>query len=263
MSAPSNQATPKTASSNGSPPPEAKSQPWTPASNSWLAILIFSAVILAGVLLVLAAWRLPPFATVVEQTDDAYVQGLTTVISPQVSGYVSGVPVGDFARVQRGALLLQIDPSTYAAQVAEAKAQVEAKRSDQDNNQQAVAQARADLQAATASVSSAQAQLARAEGDLKRTMDLVRDGSVSARENDQNIAAVRQERAALVEARANAQKAAEQIRTQEVNGRALAAGVDQAPGRSCRRPSCSWTGPASLRRTRASSARSACVSANM
>ncbi len=228
MSAPSTEAAPGTPSSNDSPPPEAKSHTWTPASNSWLAILIFSGVILAGVLLVLAAWRLPPFATAVERTDDAYVQGLTTVISPQVSGYVSNVPVGDFAHVTRGALLLQIDPGTYAAQVEEAKAQVEAKRSEQENNQLAVAQARADLQAATASVGNAQAQLARAEGDLRRTTDLVRDGSVSARENDQNIAAVRQAQAALVEARANAQKAAEQIRTQEVNGHALAAGVDQA-----------------------------------
>ena len=45
---------------------------------------------LAGVLLVLYAWRLPPFATTVEMTDNAYVRGYVTVVSPQLSGYVRG-----------------------------------------------------------------------------------------------------------------------------------------------------------------------------
>ena len=44
---------------------------------------------IAGVMLVLYAWRLPPFETSVETTDNAYVQGYVTIISPQVSGYVT------------------------------------------------------------------------------------------------------------------------------------------------------------------------------
>ena len=41
---------------------------------------------IGGVMLVLYAWHLPPFKTAVETTDDAYVKGYVTTISPQVSG---------------------------------------------------------------------------------------------------------------------------------------------------------------------------------
>ena len=52
---------------------------------------------------ILYAWQLPPFGGRYEQTDNAYVRGQTTVISPQVSGYVSEVPVQDFENVKAGA----------------------------------------------------------------------------------------------------------------------------------------------------------------
>ncbi len=72
---------------------------WRPPGSSRTVIVILSLVALAGVLAVLAAWRLPPFTTAYEATDNAYVRGRTTVISPQVSGYVTRVLVRDFADV--------------------------------------------------------------------------------------------------------------------------------------------------------------------
>ena len=41
---------------------------------------------LAGVALVLYAWRLPPFLSTVEMTDNAFVRGYVTTMRPQVSG---------------------------------------------------------------------------------------------------------------------------------------------------------------------------------
>ena len=57
---------------------------------------------LAGVLMVLWAWQLPPFKHTVETTDNAYVRGQVTVISPQVAGYVTKVNVNDYQTVKTG-----------------------------------------------------------------------------------------------------------------------------------------------------------------
>src|SRR5438067_338092 len=73
---------------------------WSPRRLSPLAILILVALGLGGIAAVLAAWRLPPFRTAYETTDNAYVRGRTTIISPQVSGYVAQVSVRDYEDVR-------------------------------------------------------------------------------------------------------------------------------------------------------------------
>ncbi len=56
---------------------------------------------LVGVLVILYAWQLPPFTRHSQFTDNAYVRGQTTFISPQVNGYITDVPVQDFANVKK------------------------------------------------------------------------------------------------------------------------------------------------------------------
>ena len=213
-------------------PGEAEAPPrrrtWRPAANSLPAILIFSAVIICGVLLVLAAFSLPPFKTPVQRTEDAYVYGHTTVISPEVSGYVWQVRVEDFAKVKGGQVLVVIDPRTYAQQVEQAKATVNQRQTDLANNAQTLQKSLADVKAADAAVTSAEAQLIHAQSDLKRSLDLVRDGSISQRENDQNVAAVRQAQAGVKQAEANRDTAIEQVRSVQVNTGALKAQVEAA-----------------------------------
>ena len=63
-------------------------------------LIILGALI--GTSLVLYAWRLPPFTSSVEMTDNAYVRGYVTTLSPQVSGYVVEVPVQDYQSVEKG-----------------------------------------------------------------------------------------------------------------------------------------------------------------
>ena len=41
---------------------------------------------LAGLLLVLFAWHLPPFQSAYPQTENAYVRGKVTTLAPQLSG---------------------------------------------------------------------------------------------------------------------------------------------------------------------------------
>ena len=56
----------------------------------------------------------------IEDTDDAYVGGDTTVIGAKVPGYVQAVAVTDNQSVHRGDLLVKLDDRDYRAAVARA-----------------------------------------------------------------------------------------------------------------------------------------------
>jgi xanthosine utilization system XapX-like protein len=66
-----------------------------------VSIFAAAAIGIVGVLVILYAWQLPPFTRQTQFTDNAYVRGLTTFISPQVNGYITQVNVQDFARVKK------------------------------------------------------------------------------------------------------------------------------------------------------------------
>ena len=165
-------------------------------------------VALAGVLLVLWAWKLPPFASDMMRTDNAYVRGQITVLAPQVSGYVTEVNVQDYAHVKRGDVLLRIDARIYEEKVAQAQAQLDNARAQLANSDQTQAQNRANLGARQASLSAVDAEARRAAADLQRVEDLAARGSVSLRERDQS-------RATSQLAKANVQKAQADIRIGE------------------------------------------------
>ena len=84
----------------------------------------FALLALIGVLVVLYAWRLPPFKSPVVSTENALVRGQVTVIGTQLSGYVTDVKVQDFQMVKRGDLLVDIDDRTYRQRYEQAVAQV-------------------------------------------------------------------------------------------------------------------------------------------
>ena len=201
---------------------------WAPARHHPLAITLFAGVCVAGAMTVLAAWRLPPFAGPDQATEDAYVQGFTTVISPQVSGYVQEVPVDDYEQAPKDRVLVVIDPSTYRQRVEQARAELDAKFADLANNQQTVSRNQAGVATEDAAEISAHAQLAKAQADLTRSSDLTRDGSLSVRENDQNVAAAREAEAALAQAHAQRRAALEAVRSAQVNEGALKAAVEAA-----------------------------------
>ena len=95
---------------------------WRPPPRSKATVVAIAGVALLGVLAILYAWRLPPFAGVREKTDNAYVRGRVTVISPQVNGYVTQVNAQDFSEVKAGQILATIDDRIYRARVEQAQA---------------------------------------------------------------------------------------------------------------------------------------------
>lgn len=189
-------------------------RPWRVPPLHWRSAVVVGGLTLVAMLAVLDAWDLWPFANEVEITDNAYVRGRTTVIAPQVSGYVEAVLVSDYAKIKSGQILVQIDQSTYRARVEQARANLAAAESVLANNRQARASANATLL-------SQDAVLQRAKADMIRASDLVKDGSVSVRERDQT-------RAGLALAQAQAEVARQNILTISVARGGLEAQVAAA-----------------------------------
>jgi multidrug resistance efflux pump len=99
------------------------------------ATLVALVIGIAGAALVLYAWRLPPFTSSVETTDNAYVRGQITVISPQLAGYVAEVAVQDFQHVQAGQLLVRIDDRIFQQKLEQAKATLAAQKAALANSE--------------------------------------------------------------------------------------------------------------------------------
>ena len=85
---------------------------WSPKKKSFFNLGL---LIVIGVALILYAWKLPPFTPNVQQTNNAFVKGQTTIISPQVSGYLTEVAVKDFANVAAGDLVVEIDDELFSS----------------------------------------------------------------------------------------------------------------------------------------------------
>lgn len=209
-------------------PPEVRHQGWHPPAKGPLTIFAIITIGVLAVLAILYAWQLPPFAGWSQETDNAYVRGKVTVISPQVSGYITSVPVRDFQLVKRGDVLATIDDRIYGARVEQAKANVAAQIASLANSQESERSREAALLGQGAGVASAQAQEARAEADMRRAQALVSDGSISAREFDQTHAALLAAQAAVRQAQAQQSVGQQEVRSVVVGRGGLKAGVQNA-----------------------------------
>ena len=68
-----------------------------------------------------------------EATEDAYIASRQFTIAPEVSGYITAVPVTDNEHVATGQIIAGIDDRTYRAALAQAVAQVAAARASINN----------------------------------------------------------------------------------------------------------------------------------
>ena len=200
---------------------------WRPAPRRPLTLALTAALALIAVAAILAGWGFSPFQAA-QVTDNAYVRGRTTVIAPQVSGYVTEVAVKDYQEVAAAQVLARVDDRIYRARVDQARAALDAAEAALANSIQARASKSAGLAGQTAGLANAQAQLARAQADMARVEDLVRDGSVSVRELDQTRATLRQAEAQVRQAEAGSEIARQDVKTVDVGRGGLAANVEAA-----------------------------------
>jgi multidrug resistance efflux pump len=189
---------------------------------------VLSALALIGVMLVLYAWHLPPFTSGVQTTENAYVRGQITVMSPQVSGMVTSVAVQDFQNVQQGQLLVTIDDRIYRQRLEQARASLHSAEAALANSAQAQSSARGTVAQGRAGILGAEAELARALADAQRIESLATQGWVTRAQVDTARAALRAAEARLAEARAQEGIAETSVTSAVVGRGSLEAAVENA-----------------------------------
>ena len=182
---------------------------WSPKKKSYFNLGLLIVLIIIGVLLILYAWKLPPFTPTVQQTNNAFVKGQTTIISPQVSGYVTEVAVQDFENVQAGDLLVKIDDRAFLQQLEQAQANIEVAMTDRSSNAQDTGTSQAQIEARKADLYSAKVSVDSAREDVKRYQGLDAIGAVSKAEVAHAQAQLAQAQAGVQQAEANLQVALE------------------------------------------------------
>lgn len=193
-----------------------------------LSIAVGSGIAIVGVLVILYAWQLWPFTSSAQSTENAYVRGQITFISPQVSGYVTAVEVQDFQPVHQGDVLMTIDDRIYRQRVHQAQAQLDMKKATLANNLQQRRSAEAVIVRNQAALSNAKAQAVKSGLDLKRVENLVGDGSLSVRERDAARASNSQMEANVQQAQATLDVSRQDLQTVIINRASLEADVANA-----------------------------------
>jgi membrane fusion protein, multidrug efflux system len=143
-----------------------------------------------------------------ESTDNAYVQGDISVISPKIAGYVREVRVIDNQQVRAGDVLALIDDEDFAAKTAEARAAVAAEQAAIAGIDRKLEWQTSMIEAAKANVVSAQAELTRAQPNYERYKKMVATNIVAKSDYDEVEATLRKAEAEVT--RTQAELTAEQ-----------------------------------------------------
>jgi membrane fusion protein (multidrug efflux system) len=192
-----------------------------------------------------------------ESTDDAQVDVHLSPVSARISGYVIRVNVGDNQWVQKGDVLVEIDPKDYEVAVEQAQAnlasaeataeslnitvpitsvstssQLSFSASDVQNASAGISAAEAQLVAAHAQLEQAEANDVKAQDDLVRYKALVDKREVSDQIYDQALAAAKASTASVAAGHANeaaAQQAVKQSRDRLAQSEANQRSAETAP----------------------------------
>ena len=193
-----------------------------------MILIVVVVVLVGGVFL----WR---YLSSYESTDDAQADVHLYPVSARISGYVVKVNVDDNQWVQKGTVLVEIDPKDYEVAVAQAQAnlanaeataqslnitvpitsvntssQLKSTASDIENANAGIIAAERQLTAAHAQLEEAEANDVRAQDDLHRYKLLVDKREVAEQVYDQALATAKSSTAAVAAARAN-ESAAQQF----------------------------------------------------
>ena len=192
---------------------------------------------LAGLAVLVAGFFLWRYLSSYESTDDAQVDVHLYPVSSRISGYVIKVNVGDNQYVEKGTVLVEIDPKDYEVAVNQARAnlanaeataqslnitvpitsvstlsQLTFTASDVENARAGIIAAEKQLAAAHAQVEQAEANDVKAQDDLHRYKLLVDKREVAEQVYDQALAAAKGSTANVAAARANEAAAQEAVR---------------------------------------------------
>lgn len=188
-------------------------------------VVVISAIVAVVVVASVLLWR---YFSSYESTDDAQADVHLYPVSARISGYVINVNVDDNQWVEKGTVLVAIDPKDYEVAVAQARAnlanaeataqslnitvpitsvstssQLKFTASDIENAKAGVIAAEKQLTAAHAQLEQAEANDVKAQDDLHRYKLLVDKREVAEQIYDQALAAAKSSTATVAAARAN------------------------------------------------------------
>jgi membrane fusion protein (multidrug efflux system) len=141
-----------------------------------------------GLVFVVAAAGLYYFAHAAsyESTDDAFIAAHSIEVAPKIAGKIESVPVRDNQLVNKGDLLVEIDPRDYDAQLKQKQAAVDSVKSEGEAARASVEQQLANVSSLQATVEqdkadqqASQAQEDQTSDDLRREQDLYKTHVVS------------------------------------------------------------------------------------
>ncbi len=158
---------------------------------------IAGAILLAAIVAVILYWSESRHYV---STDNAYVNANRIDIAAQVSGPIVAIHVRDQQHIEKGELLVEIDPRTYQIAVDSAQAQLELAY-------QTISQESAAVAAARAQVSQRQAELRNAQSNERRVRDLIERKLISQQSAEAMITEAETSQAAVQAADANLQQA--------------------------------------------------------
>lgn len=167
-----------------------------------LPTAIATVIGIAGVLLLLFAWHLPPFAPARPTTENAYIRGKVTTVAPQLSGYVASVEAVDFQTVARGDVIARIDDRIYRQKLAQAEAGLASARAAMAVAEQNVHSAEAVWRADQAALEAARSVQATAQSDDARAQALNARGVTTQTATEQSRLALQKAGAAVSQAQA-------------------------------------------------------------
>jgi len=162
-----------------------------------------------------------------ESTDDAFIDGYVTLISPRVPGQVARLAVTDNQEVKQGDVLVEIDPRDYETSLSQAKADLAAANSQTNQARAQVKVSEAKVAQAQAAVTAAEAEAQRANDDLKRYQS-VESRAVSRSALDLAQAQARSANANLVAAYSQTNAAEAEVTLSEAGVETATAAVQQA-----------------------------------
>ena len=109
-------------------------------------------------------WRSHNF----EETDNAYVEGDITIVSPRVAGVVTKIFVNDNQHVKAGDRLLELDPTDYAVRVDGIRARMREVDAELASVDAQIEQGQADVLSVSAAVGRARAQVEKTRREAER-----------------------------------------------------------------------------------------------
>src|SRR5713101_1312910 len=206
-------------------------------------------LIFAGLVILIGIFFLWRYLTSYEATDDAQIDGHVNSVSARVSGHVLKLNVQDNQYVEKGTVLVEIDPADYEVAVAQARAeyadaqaqaaaaginvpitnvstssQVSGAQAGVNGAQAGIAAAHQQFEAAKSQIVQADANNTKAQNDLLRYKLLIDKQEISQQQYDQAVASAQASAATLQAARASADAFAAQI--EQAQSKLQQAGAD-------------------------------------